>query len=115
MPDEDSLPLVSIGDRLRDSDGLHKRRGYWYYSLTINGRRRFFSTRTKIYQQARKLRQQALQQQEEGKLPSDLSKQPFERLSADWLEDRESIVATQTVRIDRERLKPLLATFRGRR
>ena len=31
----------------RDADGLHKRRGIWYYCLTISGERRFFSTKTR--------------------------------------------------------------------
>jgi integrase len=107
--------MVQPSITTRDSDGLHKRRGIWYYCLTINGRRRFFSTRTRNYQQARKMRNEAIQQQEEGHLPTDLAKQPFERLAADWLAGREGIVAPQTLRIDRERLKPLLEAFRGRR
>ncbi len=116
MNNLDVLPVVQpTGTATRDSDGLHKRRGYWYYSLTINGKRRFFSTRTTSYQKARKTRNEAIQQQEEGKLPTDLAKQPFERLASDWLAGREGIVAPQTLRIDRERLKPLLEAFRGRR
>lgn len=116
MNDLDTLPVVQPnGTASRDSDGLHKRRSYWYYSLTINGKRRFFSTRTTSYQKARKMRNEAIQQQGEGRLPTDLAKQPFERLASDWLAGREGIVAPQTVRIDRERLKPLLEAFRGRR
>jgi integrase len=110
------LPVVPPTEKtVRDSDGLHKRRGYWYYTLTINGTRRFFSTRTTSYQKARKMRNEAIQQQEEGRLPTDLAKQPFERLASDWLAGREGVVAPQTRRIERERLKPLLEAFRGRR
>ena len=106
MNNLDTLPLVQpSGTATRDSDGLHKRRGYWYYCLTINGQRRFFSTGTTTYQQARKIRNEAVQQQEEGRLPTDLAKQPFERLAADWLAGREGMVAPQTLRIDRERLE----------
>lgn len=116
MNDLDALPVIQQSGRTtRDSDGLHKRRGYWYYSLTINGRRRFFSTRTTSYKKARKMRVEAIQQHEEGRLPTDLAKQPFERLAAESLIGREGIVGPQTLRIDRERLKPLLETFRGRR
>ena len=55
----------------KDNDGLHKRRGIWYYCLMIEGQRKFFSTRTSNYQQARKLRQKALQDHEAGRLPND--------------------------------------------
>jgi integrase len=109
----DPAPSKKSAMTCRDSDGLHKRRGYWYYSLTINGKRRFFSTRSTNYQEARKLRNQAIQQQAEGKLPTDLAKQPFERLATDWLRGREGMVAPQTLRIDRERLRPLLEAFHG--
>jgi len=116
MNDLDALPVVQpSGTATRDSDGLHKRRGYWYYSLTINGKRRFFSTRTTSYQLARKMRNEAIQQQEEGRLPTDLAKQPFERLAADWVNGRQGIVAAKTLQTDRERLKPLTEAFRGRR
>ena len=74
MNDLDTLPVVQPSITTRDSDGLHKRRGYWYYCLTINGQRRFFSTRTSSYQRARKLRNEAIQQQEEGRLPDRLGK-----------------------------------------
>jgi hypothetical protein len=28
-------------ERARDADGLHKRRGVWYYCLAVNGQRKF--------------------------------------------------------------------------
>src|SRR5437667_8338826 len=81
-----TLPVIQPSEKaIRDSDGLHKRRGYWYYSLTINSRRRFFSTSTKNYNEARKKRHEAIQLQEEGRLPTDLAKQQFGRLAVDWL------------------------------
>jgi hypothetical protein len=55
----------------RDNDGLHKRRGIWYYCLTINGQRRFFSTSTHNYQEARKVRANAMKAQLENRLPTD--------------------------------------------
>jgi integrase len=61
------------------------------------------------------MRNEAIRQQEEGRLPTDLAKLPLERLAADWLAGRQGIVAPQTLRVDRERLKPLLEVFRGRR
>ena len=53
-------------NKRRDNDGLHKRRGIWHYKLKGGGRWREMSTRTSNYQEARKVRQQALQAQEEG-------------------------------------------------
>ena len=39
-----------------DNDGLHKRGSIWYFSLRVVGKRRFFSTKTRNYQTARKVR-----------------------------------------------------------
>jgi integrase len=116
MNDLEALPEIKPSSTAtRDSDGLHKRRSYWYYCLTINGQRRFFSSGTTNYQQARKIRNEAVQQQDAGRLPTDLAKWPFERLAAEWLAGREGIVAPKTLQTDRERLRPLLDAFRGRR
>ncbi len=99
----------------RDRDGLHKRRGVWHYKLKIAGRWRETSTRTTNYREARKIRQQALQAQEEGRLPNDMAKWPFEKAAGQWLAGREKLVAHQTHRIDKERLNALLKVFGGRR
>jgi integrase len=108
-------PLPAERLSRKDNDGLHKRRGTWHYKLKIAGKWKEFSTHTANYQQARKVRQQAIQDQEQGRLPTDLAKWPFERGAAEWLEGREKIVAPKTHRIDRERMKPLLAHFGGER
>jgi integrase len=116
MTDLVSLPAVQpVANVARDSDGLHKRRGIWHYKLRIAGQWREISTHTKNYQQARKVRQQALQDQEAGRLPTDMAKWPFEKAAAEWLSGRKRLVAPQTHRIDRERMKPLLGAFGGRR
>jgi integrase len=99
----------------RDNDGLHKRRGIWYYALTIRGRRRFFSTKTKNYQEARSTRAQAIKTQLENRLPTDASKQRFEILLAQILEDRKPQLAENTIRLEKERSGPLLKHFSGRR
>jgi integrase len=99
----------------RDTDGLHKRRGIWHYKLKVAGRWKEVSTGRRIYQEARKLRQQALQDQEAGRLPTDMDRWPFEKAAATWLAGREKMVAPQTHRIDRERLVPLLKVFGGKR
>lgn len=103
------------GSPRRDKDGLHKRRGIWHYKLKINGKWREFSARTKSYQEAKQTRQKALQQQAEGRLPTDAAKAKLEQVAPGWLAYRKQIVAPLTVRIDRERLKPLLKSFGNRR
>ncbi|MGA7239695.1 MAG: tyrosine-type recombinase/integrase [Bryobacteraceae bacterium] len=99
----------------RDNDGLHKRRGIWYYALTINGERRFFSTKTRNYQEARAIRAGAVKLQLEHKLPSDAAKLPFQTLLARVIEDRKPHLAENTCRIERERSGPLLKHFTSRR
>jgi integrase len=99
----------------RNNDGLHKRRGIWHYKLRVGGKWKEFSTHQKNYQEARRVRGKAIQDQEAGKLPSDLAKWRFEKVSAEWLEGRKKIVAPKTYRIDKERSKPLLAFFGGMR
>src|SRR6185295_9143330 len=93
----------------KDNDGLHKRRGIWYFTVKIGGRKRDLSTKTRSYQAARKERQRRLQElADERKLP-DLAGMTLENASKLWLKEREKLVAKNTLRIDRERLKPLKA------
>ncbi|MDA1316244.1 MAG: site-specific integrase, partial [Acidobacteria bacterium] len=56
-----------------------------------------------------------LQEQAEGRLPTDAAKAKLEQVAPAWLAYREKTVARLTVRIDRERLKPLLKNFGERR
>jgi integrase len=97
----------------RDTDGLHRRRGIWYYTLNISGQRRFFSTKTKNYQQARKLRAEAEEAQKAGRLPNDLSKWLFEDLLAHVREQRKLHLAENTIRLEKERSVQLLKHFSG--
>ncbi len=98
-----------------DKDGLHKRRGIWHYKLKIAGKWKEVSTKTTSYKEARKVRHEALQAQEEGRLPTDFAKLMFEKASAMWLEERKPMVAPKTHRIDRERLVALKPAFSGNR
>ena len=97
----------------RDNDGLHKRRGIWYYTLNIKGQRRFFSTKTHNFQEARKARAKAIQLQSQGRLPGDLSKQKFEIALSEVLEGRKVRLADNTIRLEKERSGPLLRAFFG--
>lgn len=100
--------------RYRDTDGLHKRRDIWHYKLKVGGKWKEFSTGKTNYQEARKVRHDAIQAQEEGRLPTDFAKLRFEKASELWLEERKPVVAPKAHRIDRERLVPLKVEFSGR-
>jgi integrase len=102
-------------EQRKDNDGLHKRRGIWHYKLKVGGKWKEFSTHKTNYQEARKVRQKALQDQEQGRLPTDLAKCRFEKASGEWLDGRKKLIASKTYRIDKERMKPLLAYFGGMR
>jgi len=97
------------------SDGLHKRRQFWCYRLRIDGRLRELSTRTTNYAEARRIRAAAVEAERLGRLPTDLSRARFEAVAADWLAGRKLTVAPRTYRWDRDRLKPVLKAFGGRR
>jgi len=106
---------VPLAKRI-DKDGLHKRRGIWHYKLKIAGKWKEVSTKTTSYKEARKVRHEALQAQEEGRLPTDFAKLRFEKASEMWLEERKPpVVAPKTHRIDREGLVALKAVFAGTR
>jgi integrase len=98
-----------------DKDGLHKRRDTWHYKLKIAGKWKEFSTGKTSYKEARKVRNEAVQAQEEGRLPTDFAKLKFEKAAEDWLGERKALVAPKTQRIDKERLVALKAVFGGMR
>jgi integrase len=93
--------------RKNDRDGLHERRGYWHYKVRQGNRWKEVSTGTRSYQQAKKIRHQRLQEIAEGRKLPDLANMSLEKASHLWLPGREKLVARNTHRIDRERLKPL--------
>jgi len=109
------IRVVPDSKRSRDEDGLHKRRGIWHYKLKVAGRWKELSTAKINYLEAKKVRQQAIQDQEAGRLPTDMAKWTLEKASTEWLAGRANLVAFQTHRIDRERMKPLLKAFGGLR
>ena len=79
------------------------------------GERRFFSTKTRNYQEARRARAEATKAQLENRLPTDAAKQRLETLLAQVLEDRKPHLAENTIRLEMERSGPLLKHFSGRR
>src|SRR5580704_8669564 len=79
-----SEPITKKADR----DGLHRRRRVWYFSLNVNGERKFFSTKTSDYQLARTIRAEKEKQLKENKLPNELAAWPFSALLAHVLKRR---------------------------
>ncbi len=96
-------------------DGLHRRRGWWHFKARVNGVKREISTRTKSYQEARKIRSEWMEAERKGQLPTDLARCPFNKVAEDWLAGRKLTVAPKTYSSDSGRLKPLLRAFGGRR
>lgn len=99
---------------IRDSDGLHKRRGKWHFSLNVDGRRKFFSTGVSDYKKAQEIQRRAKNDLDAGKLPGDLAKRPFKDLLAAVVQDRKLRVSPGSQRIDKERSGPLLKYFGSR-
>src|ERR1700678_1001981 len=97
------------------NDGLHKRRGVWHYKLRIDGRWRELSTRTRNYQEARKVKQAAVEAHRTNQLPTDLARAPFIKVAEDWLAGRKLIVAAKTYASDKIRLKFVQRSFCSRR
>src|ERR1035438_7840860 len=100
---------------MRDNDGLHKRRGVWHYRLRVDGRLRELSTRTTNYAEPRKIRAAAVEAERTGRLPTDLARAPFQRVSEDWLAGRKLTVAAKTYAADKIRLKFVQRAFGSRR
>ena len=101
--------------RAKDRDGLHKRRGIWHFRLKVDGRWKEYSTHSTNYEQAKAEKTKAERAQEEGRLPTDMAKWPFEKAAEEWLAERSKMVAIRTLQIDKERLVPLRKAFSGRR
>ena len=101
-------PTPASKPAMRDRDGLHKRRGIWHFKLKVAGRWREFSTGERSYREARRKRQEAIQAQEEGRLPSGVARAKLSAIAPAWLDERKKLVAHQTWLIDKGRMKPLL-------
>lgn len=98
---------VATKHKARDRDGLYRRRQYWHYELRIDGKKRSFSTGTKDYNAAKKIRAEAVRNLEEGKLPSNSGRKRFESVADDYIRHREATVSAGTVRLEKERLRIL--------
>jgi len=101
--------------RKKDNDGLHKRRGIWHTRVKIDGRWKELSLGTRSYQEARRDRPKKVEEFEQKFRLPDLAKLSLEKAAELWLNEREKLVAKNTVRIDKERLKPLKAKFAAKK
>ena len=91
----------------KDRDGLYKRRDYWHYELIIDGRKRSFTSGTKDYNEAKKKRAAAVRDLQQGRAPSDSGLKRFESVADEYIKHREATASAGTVRLEKERLKPL--------
>src|SRR5580698_9806298 len=103
----------------KDRDGLYKRKlsGIWYHTIVVNGHRRFLSTRTRNYSEARRIRAEVTKLASENKLPSDRGRGLFSKVFTEFLEERQTDprLSAGTKRVARERSKPLIRFFGARR
>src|SRR5947209_3750494 len=93
--------------KAKDRDGVFKRRDYWHYELMIDGKKRSFTTGTKDYKRAKQIRAEAVRALEEGIPPTDTGKSRFESTADEYVRHREATVSPGTLRLEKERLKPL--------
>jgi integrase len=93
--------------RDKDNDGLHKRRGIWHTRVKIAGKWKELSLGTRNYNEARRKRQEKVDEFEERQKLPDLATLPFSKASALWLGERLKLVAKGTYKIEKQRLAPL--------
>jgi integrase len=96
---------------VRDRDGLHKRRGIWHYKLKIAGRWRESSAGTRNYREAKQIRQKALQDQIEGRLPTDAARAKLSQVVPRWLNERRQLRSLNTWKTETHLVKSLLAAM----
>jgi len=98
----------------KDNDRLHKHRGIWHTRVKVNGKWRETSLETRNYNEARKNRPKKIEEFEQRLRLPDLAKLSLENAGDLWLNERLKVVARNTYRIEKERLKPLKEKFGGK-
>src|SRR5262245_37402984 len=105
-------------NRKRDRyDKLHRRGEVWYTKVKLerDGRWHEISLGTTDKDEAERIREQKIRDfLEERELP-DIAVMTVEKAAERWLTDRKVEVATNTHRIDKERMKPIIKSLGGRR
>jgi integrase len=104
--------LVEKGRTRRDKDGLHQRGRpgrpkVWYTFAKVNRRNYEITLGTTSYNEAKKNRQRKIEEFiAKHRLP-ELAKLPTEKAADAWTEEREGRVSASTVKIEKQRLKPV--------
>ncbi len=99
----------------RDRDGLHKRRGIWHYKLKIDRRWRERSTGTTNYAEAKEVRRAVLQEQAEGRLPTEAAQSRLSEVVPSWLNERKHLRSANTWKVERQLSKPVLHALGDKR
>lgn len=99
------------GKRATDRDGLHRRRTVWYFGYRDPATHRWheISTATTSHVEARHIRAEKMLELNQGLLQSDKIRLRLSTAFEDWLEDASLHYRPSTVRLHKERSKPLLA------
>ncbi len=106
--------------RKHSRDHLYLRRGIFHFRLKLNGVWVARSTHTSDREEAKKARLRAIQEAEEGQLPTDFANVSFNSAADKWTESRKSErdpitrqprLQLATWRVDKHRLKELKAFF----
>jgi hypothetical protein len=74
----------------------------------VDGKKRSFTTGSKDYNEAKKKRAAALRDLQIGRLPNDSGRKRLLIATSEYIKHREATVSAGTLRLERERLKPLL-------
>ncbi|HEY7388853.1 MAG TPA: site-specific integrase [Bryobacteraceae bacterium] len=75
--------------------------------MLIDGKKHSYTTGTKDYNEAKKQRAKAIRELEQGRPPEDSGRKRFEPTADAYIRHREATVSEGTVRLEKERLKPL--------
>ena len=105
-------PKPKLTPATAPQDGLHRRRGWWHFKMKVNGVKHEISTRSRNYQEARRIRAEMVEAERRGQLPTDLARCPFNKVAVDWLAGRKLTVAPKTYSSDQGRLRPAAASLR---
>jgi hypothetical protein len=73
----------------------------------LDGKKRSFTTGTKDYKEAKKIRSNAITEIEKGRTPDNSGRKRLELVSDEYIAHRQATVSAGTVRLEKERLKPL--------
>jgi integrase len=100
------------------SDGLHRRGGgIWYFGYTgADGHYHERSTRTRVFADAKTRQREFLEEQRAGEIPLTPADMQLKQAAKLWADHRRAIgLAKNTLKIDKVRLKPLLARLGGKK